>query len=346
MNWSETRLPTVQEASPAVVAMPPALRALSSELESPRTARSMRRLAERIAAGEPWDAALSAADVGLPLHLRALLQASLRTERLPEALAQLVDLDRRRGQLKREIWTALAYPAMLLIALLMLFFLYEGYFIREVMSLHTDVLTDVGMVSSAAELPSLTEAALYLSRPMPLAAIALAMTLLALLGLVRQVLHPPGIDALFNRLPVIGSLWHWSALADCARMLALLLRAEIPLPQALGMAATATRNGEVAAGCWDISRQVQGGHAMADVVERSTAFPRTLAPLVRWGESHSALPEALAAAAEMFEGRVRVQLGFIRTFLPPVLMLLVAGAILCSILAAFLPMFQVLRYLS
>jgi type II secretory pathway component PulF len=347
MIRSENPPPAAREAASTGVEMPPALRALALELPARRTADAMLRLSERISAGESWDAAMRARDVRLPIHLRGLLQASLRAQRLPEALTQLVELERRRGQLGREIWMTLAYPLVLLVSLGVLFFLYEICLIREVMSLHADVLDSFRLnTSMAAALPSLTQLALVLSQPAPLLGIALAIAAVAGLVIARQTLHPPRIDAWFNRLPVLGSLWHWSALADCLRLLRLLLEAEIPLPQALGMAAAATRNGEIAAGCRQLAAQVQLGHGLAQAVEQSSAFPRTLVPLVRWGESHSALPEALDAAAEMLEGRVRVHLGFVRTFLPPFLFLLVAGAILCSMLAAFLPMFRLLEALA
>jgi type II secretory pathway component PulF len=347
MNAFEHPLPSAEIGSSPAAEMPPALRALSTELSSRRVAGALRRLSDRISRGEPWDIALNAGDVHLPVHVRALLQASLRAQRLPQSLAQLVDLDRRRNQLQREVRLALAYPLLLLAALGVLFLLYEFYFIREIMTLHGEIISDFRLLTStAAELPTLTQVALYLSRPVPLGVVATMMAAVALLVAARQAFHPPSIDALFNRLPVLGSLWYWSAMADCARVLSLLLEAQIPLPQALGIAATAMRNGEIAAGCWDLVGQVQAGHALAAAMERNSAFPPTLAPLVRWGETHLALPEALQAAAEMLEGRVQIQLEFVRTFLPPMMFLVVASAIFFSLLAAFYPMFRLVEALA
>jgi type II secretory pathway component PulF len=168
----------------------------------------------------------------------------------------------------------------------------------------------------------------------------------ALLCVVRMLFRPRTLDALFNRLPILGPLAHWSALADFSRLLALLLEAGIPLPQALGMTAAGLRNGEVSAGCWQLARAAQAGHSLADGMRPLEAFPRSLEPILQWGQAHSALPEALAAAGEMFEGRVRVHLTFVRTFLPPFVFLLVGGAILFSVVAALWPMFRLIEALT
>jgi type II secretory pathway component PulF len=45
----------------------------------------------------------------------------------------------------------------------------------------------------------------------------------------------------------------------------------------------------------------------------------------------------------MYEGRVHVQLGFVRLFLPPAVFLFAGGVILLSMLAIFFPMFILLQ---
>ena len=75
----------------------------------------------------------------------------------------------------------------------------------------------------------------------------------------------------------------------------------------------------------------------------TSPLPDTLGPVAEWGETRSALPDALQAAAEMYEGRVHVQLAFVRLFMPPAVFLFAGGVILLSLLAIFLPMFMLLK---
>jgi type IV pilus assembly protein PilC len=95
-----------------------------------------------------------------------------------------------------------------------------------------------------------------------------------------------------------------------------------------------------------LARRVEAGQPLAAAVTGTPPLPDTLAPVVQWGEMRSALPQALQAAAEMYEGRVRTQLTFVRLFLPPCVFLVAGGVILLSMLAVFLPLIKIIQTLT
>jgi type IV pilus assembly protein PilC len=346
MKLADSQVLTTCAVAPAAPALPPALRALAAEGAPRRWSKSLRRLSAHLEGGETWEAALRSRDVRLPPHLRGIIQAGVRSQTLRDSLVRLVDLERRSAQLHREMWVTLAYPLTLLTVLVALFFGYEFVFISDLMQFYRDVYNEFHMAPTLLmDLPTLTMLAVYLSRPEVLLTIAAVLGAFGLAFAVRMLFRPRQLDALFNRFPILGPLAHWSALANFCRLLALLLEAGIPLPQALGMTAAGVRNGEVADGCWQLSAAVQAGQSLAGAMRPLDAFPHSLEPLVHWGEARSALPEALLSAGEMFEGRVRVHLSFVRTFMPPFVFLIVAAAILCFVLAALWPMFDLLNQL-
>ena len=315
-------------------ALPAGLRALAEEMPSRRVSRALRRISQRLESGEPWQAALDAAEVGLPDDVRGLIAAGIRCQRLPDALERLVDLHRRGQRLRREVWLSLAYPLLLVGLLLVLFLFYEVFFVREIAKIYEDF--------DYWDFPAITQMVLRLSNPEAIFLMAASGAGLAAVVVVHLLFRPYWLALVFNRLPVLGPLWQWSAVADFSRLLALLLEVELPLPQALSLTAAGMRNAEYAAGCRWLSARVATGEPLWSAMLSRDAFPESMVPIVRWGQQRSSLPEALEAVAEMFAGRVQVQLSFVRTFIPPFTFILVAGVILFSAMATLLPMIRML----
>ena len=329
---------TSASAVHAPPALPAGLRALAEEMPSRGVSRALRRVSQRLESGEPWQAALDAAESDLPDDVRGLISAGIRCQRLPDSLERLVDLHRRGQRLRREVWLSLAYPLLLLSLLLVLFLFYEVFFVREIVKMYEDF--DMWSV------PAITQVVISLSNPEGIIMMAAAGAALAGIVAVHLLFRPYWLSLLFNRIPVLGPLWQWSAIADFSRLLALLLEVELPLPQALSLAAAGMRNAEYAASCRWLSARVAAGEPLSSALQGHDSFPESMVPIIRWGQQRSSLPEALEAVAEMFAGRVQVQLSFVRTFIPPFTFILVAGVILFSALASLLPMIQLIDALS
>jgi type II secretory pathway component PulF len=134
-------------------------------------------------------------------------------------------------------------------------------------------------------------------------------------------------------------------MVDLCRLLALLLEAGLPLPKALKLTAAGLKSSEIARACRRLSQYVEAGQPLSEAVLIVSPLPETLSPIVQWGQTRSALPEALQTAATMYEGRMQMQISFIRLLLPPSVFLFAGGLILCSLLALFYPMFQLLSAL-
>ena len=59
----------------------------------------------------PWNRK----EARLPVHLRGLMLAGVRSGRLAEVLEEYVDLQHSQAELRRRVWIALAYPFVLLL---------------------------------------------------------------------------------------------------------------------------------------------------------------------------------------------------------------------------------------
>jgi type II secretory pathway component PulF len=128
-------------------------------------------------------------------------------------------------------------------------------------------------------------------------------------------------------------------------MLAMLLERELPLPQALDLAAEASRDVLVAQGCRRLAAMVREGHSPAHCLPSIPALPATLGTLVHWGQQSSTLAASFSAAADIYEARARTQLSLMRIILPTLAFLLVLGGMLFMLSATAGPLINLLRWL-
>jgi hypothetical protein len=146
--------------------------------------------------------------------------------------------------------------------------------------------------------------------------------------------------------PLFGPLLLWQAIAEWARLVALLLEARVPLPDAIELASQGVRSASIARAMHPIAQGVRQGHGLAMLIEHSFWLPASLGPLVAWGQKTGQLSEALRTAAEMFDGRVRLRATLLKQIVPPIMFLLVAACLGIVVTALFSPLIKMIQMLS
>jgi type II secretory pathway component PulF len=307
----------------------PGLRALAEELSGQRLPRLLHDLADRLDAGDDIAQAFESHGRSLPMHLRGLILAGVRSGRLAEVLDEFVVLQGRQSELRRRVWLSLAYPFVLLGLMAVLAGFVNGVLTPQFAKLFSDF---------NFRLPILTVFLLHESRPIlwffvGLVALSVAVPLLIWLipGVrwIRPVLH---------HVPMVGPLLRWSHLARFARLMGLLLEQQVALPDALRVTADGLRDAYLAQGCRCVADDVEKGRALAESMASRRRFSVSLIPVIEWGWRMSALPDAFRAGAEMFESRVRCQAILLEAMALPIMFVVVIVFVGLLIAALLLPL--------
>lgn len=314
----------------------PGLRAASLELRPGRLARALDEAADRLEAGSPLDSVLAGLEGRLPDHVRGLILAGVRTGALDRVLEQFIDQERRSAALRRQVRLALAYPVLLL-ALVAAVIVFFGIFVVGAMvSLAQDL---------ELQLPLQTELLIAIGRIHWLWPLAVIAGLICAACMARSM-APIWTHKMLCRLPLIGPVRRFTALSELCRMLALLVEQRVPMPEALTLTAGALRDAHFAdAVRWAAARTAEG-EALSCALAELPPVPATLAPLVAWGEATSTVGESLLSAAELFESQATAQVNLLRMLLPPLMFLLVVGAIGFLIVASFMPLIKMIETLT
>jgi len=345
VNWRTFTAEEVSELAGRVAGLSraglplgPGLRALADELPGRRMPCVIRKMADRLDAGDDLVTALEAQGRRLPAHFRGLMLAGVRCGRLPEVLEEYVDIEREQMELRHRIWVNLAYPFLLLVFMTGLTVAARLYLIDGFRQIYQGFGTT---------LPTMTTLVFQLSGPLAWGSTALVVVL-ALFPLILFVMPGAGwIWPLLYRMPLVGPMCRWSHLSEFSRLMGLLLEQNVTVPDALRLSAAGLRNAQLAWGCRNVAKEVEAGRKLSESMADRKPFPPSMVPMVQWGQQTPALAEVFRAAAEMFEGRVQAHSAVMQSILLPVMFLAVFLFIwIFVVLALLLPLVSLIQRLT
>jgi type IV pilus assembly protein PilC len=126
----------------------------------------------------------------------------------------------------------------------------------------------------------------------------------------------------------------------------ILLRHNIPLPEALRMTADGVGSNHVRNLSVTLANGVATGRSLSQLLASGRGMPRSLAPLVRWGEQTNTLADALTTGSDMYQNRVRRRSLLLQSILPPGMFIALGGCILFVVVSLFIPLVSLVQGLS
>jgi type II secretory pathway component PulF len=300
----------VAELSNAGLPLAPGLRAAAGELPKGRLAATLERIAAALERGQSLEQALVAERGALPRHLQALVTAGARTGKLGQVLEEFVHFRQQIDDIYRSVWIAVAYPAFLIVLLGAVALFFAVFVIPALSATAETYRTGPSFVKAGVDVCEWVSQ--HIAGLLVGAVIAIFTT-----GLAALLVGPKRRRQLLNQLPLFGPLWRFGALSEFAQLVRLLITNDVPLPDALRLAADGIRDADLAAVSRGLAGQIESGTPLAAAMSRFPQFTASTQPIVAWGERQSALPDALDAVAQMATRRVQLQADLVKAVVPP-----------------------------
>jgi type II secretory pathway component PulF len=327
----------VAELTKAGLPLGPGLRALAYELPGWRLPRMLHALADRLDAGADLVDALESQSQNLPLHLRGLIIAGVRSGRLAEVLEEFVDMQRSQAEVRRRVCLSLAYPFILLVFMAALAVVANLYIVRAFEKIFMDFGT---------RLPVVTQVTITMAGPVMWFSIALVVLATVIPLMLVAAPKASWLWPIVHRLPMLGPLLRLSHLTQYSRLMSILLDQQVPLPDALRLSASGSRDSGLARGSREVAEDVEKGRVLYESMAEHRQFPSSMIPVIQWGQLAPALPDAFRSVAEMFEGRTRSQRSILEAILLPIMCLAVITFVGALVIAMFLPLISLISSLS
>lgn len=291
---------------------------------------------EKIKNGLPLSEAFESQGIFPKIYTASILSGE-KSGALDDVLARYVEYLKRSVGVARKLRGALAYPAFLLTAAVIMVTFLTVYIVPRMSDLFQNL-------SSSRSLPTITLAVLWVSNTVAgnvwwllpvilLSAFALYVWLRTERG--RLSLHK-----FLLKLPIAGTLIRQMATAQLARSLSTLLSGGITVPDSWEIASQALNNLELRRRSQAVLPMIREGRGFTDSLEKANWIPELGLDMIGIGERSGSLREMLDEVASFYDAEAEVKLEQLTTLLEPLILVVMAAIVLAILLAIYLPIIQ------
>lgn len=151
----------------------------------------------------------------------------------------------------------------------------------------------------------------------------------------QEVLHP-----LYLKIPVLGDLIRKVAVARFSRTLGTMLSSGVPILEALNICARTAGNKVVEREVLRARVSISEGKTMTDPLQQSEVFPSMVVQMIAVGESTGALDAMLQKIADFYEEEVDTAVAGLKQLIEPVMILVLGVVVGGLVIAMYLPIFK------
>jgi type IV pilus assembly protein PilC len=313
------------------------LNILAEQTENKLLARTIGLLRDDVERGSSLSAAMSKHPKVFSKLFVSMVRAGETGGQLDTVLLRVADTFEADYKLRQKIKSAMTYPtvvagiSVILVTIMLIF----------VVPTFAGMFTDLG-----GELPLPTKILLAVSKSakilVPLAVVLFVAGFIAYRkGRATNAEFRLRTDKIKLRIPVFGLLFQKVALSRFSRTLGLLLRAGVPVLQALDIVADTTGNEVLARASHDVKENVRKGEPMAAPLERHDVFPPMVVQMIAVGEDTGALDAMLDKISDFYDQEVESTTESLTALIEPVMIAVLGGIIGSMIVALYMPMFKI-----
>lgn len=271
-----------------------------------------------------------------PIYV-ALIRTAESSGLLDKVLLRLADNLEKQDKLQKTIKSALTYPAVVIVIMILVTMVMMIFVIPQLNVLYSNI---------NVELPASTKIVLGLS------SFVSKIWYLIIGGLVGGVYYirrwykkdsgKRVIDALLLKIPVIGKLIQETVMAEFTGTLGILIGSGSLVVDSLIKTADIVGNIYYRDGILLISKRVEKGITMGNAMEATSLFPPMVIEMVKIGEQTGKLEDSLLRASEYFEREVDQSIKSLTTLIEPIIIVILALGVGFLIFSIITPIYSII----
>lgn len=267
----------------------------------------------------------------------SMISVGENTGRLDETLLQLAQYFEQEMETRRRIKSAMRYPTFVIIAITLAMAVLNIKVIPQFASMFSRF---------GVELPLPTRILIATSNffvhywPLMLGAVIVSWIVLKAW---RQT--PAGgekWDKFRLKVPIVGDIINRAQLSRFSRTFSLMIRAGVPLNQAIQMSAESLGNNYLENRLIEMKNGIESGSSIAAMARQSGVFTPLVLQMIAVGEETGQVDDLLLEASDFYDREVDYDLKTLTARIEPILLLIVAIMVLVLALGIFLPMWSLL----
>jgi type IV pilus assembly protein PilC len=256
---------------------------------------------------------------------------------LDSVLLRLADTLEREVELRRKIKSAMAYPVVVMIVVVLIL----SAMLLFVVPTFKNLFASLG-----GTLPLPTRLLLAASEGFKKYFLFVFLAVGAMIFAFRRWKKTDrgryAVDRLKLKLPIFGQLFQKTALSRFARTLGALSRSGVPLLQSLDIVAETVENGVMANAVRDVQTSVKEGESLAEPLSRHEIFPPMVVQMLAVGEETGALDTMLEKVSDFYDDEITATVDALTALIEPLLIVVVGGTVGLIVISLYLPMFRLI----
>jgi type IV pilus assembly protein PilC len=315
---------------------------LEAQTEDEMLQRAVVSVREDVEAGSSVAAAMeSEPGVFDPLY-RSVVRAGEGSGRLEEALDRIAFQLERLDALRRQVRSAMTYPAVVFGLALVVMILVVALIVPVFVNIFNEIKAD--NPTEDTSLPLMTQVTVGVSHFVThewyilIGAIAAA-----IYGFLRWKKTDRGRhqwDGIKLRIPRIGDVVQKVALARWSRTFAGMVSSGVPILQAIEISGETAGNSVIAHAMDDVYASVKRGGTIAQPIGAHEVFPPMVEHMVSVGEESGQLETMLTKIAEFYETEVDAKIKALTALIEPLMIIAVGSVVGFIVISMYLPIFS------
>jgi len=307
---------------------------LSKQTRSEELRSAIEHVSEKVRAGALLSEAFDSTGQ-FPKIYSATLRAGERSGSLDKVLLQYVTYQKTSRTFRKKFYSALIYPAFLMVFLVGLVSFLIVFVVPQFARLYTELEVELPLMTRV--MIEFATGAKQIGGPVILGMVAL---ILIMRGALQSEQVRMAWDKVRFRLPLLGGLLLKFSVAEFARTLGTLLQGGIPIVPALETARESVTSPLMARAIAHAQSEVTSGRTLSGSLRATGFFPPIAIDMLEVGEATGALPTMLDGVAEFFEEDVSIDLATLVALVDPIMIACIAVVVAFVLIAFYMPLFS------
>lgn len=314
-----------------------AIEGLAEHASNPSLRAALVDIADQLERGRTMAKAMDDHKHVFPRLVIAIVHVGENTGQLEQSFAQLITYLEGEEETRKRIKAATRYPTFVLLTLVAAIVVLNMFVVPTFAAMFANFQVELPLSTRI-----LIGSSSFFTQYWWALLIGILVLIFAIKAWLKQPLARQRWDRLKLRIPAVGSILERSMLARFSRSFAVMLRAGVPLTQALSLVADAVDNAYMADRIKTMRRSVEGGETLYRVSRASGLFTPLVLQMIAVGEDTGSLEDSLLDAADYYEREVDYDLKNLTAKLEPILVVFVAAIVLVLAMGIFQPMWNMM----
>jgi type IV pilus assembly protein PilC len=280
--------------------------------------RTISQMVEDIRNGGTLSGAAQKHQEAFPMYYIGILASAELTGRLDETLENLAGYLERELETRSKVVSALSYPGVVMVLAVFTVATLAGYVLPQFKPLFAEL---------HADLPFATRALLFVATLFTTLWYIPMSAFLAFTSFMFWMFKSPTghdfKDRLVLKLPIIRGIMEYSILERFCRILGAMVKAGVPLPDAMRTTTEATSNIVYRQRLEEAQLEMMEGGGFAKPLARTELFPGAARQMFKVGEETGTLDDQLAVASLYFDRELEGRIKKFTTMFEPIMIVFV-----------------------